>query len=242
MTHVLITRALILMSTIHKHTYSIQSSLFRQTPGDEDDSFRKSATESQKELFLQLMKSGFSHDESDDEDPPRRGAGAGLTRQSSFMVSKRTLDCLNNVFSSREDVDMAFTPTYQHPPTVGNGRSMTHRAQRMLLKNSMDTAATEPLSTGTLDLDHSVQHMDVSMNDLSFEKKSSRRMVTMNTSMDMDMGDVMRTFQLDDVFPKQSHLLPDVVIDQEELHPQQTFMVDSLFSLEQMTSIRHIEI
>lgn len=158
-----------------------------------------------------------------------------MTRQSSFMVSKRTLDCINNVFSSREDFYMAFTPTYQ--ATRGNGRSMTHRAQRMLLKNSTDTAATEPLSMH--DLDPSEQHLDVSMNDLSFENKSSRRMVTMNTSM--DMGDVMGTFQLDEVFPTQSHLLPDVVIDQES-YPQQTLMVDSLFSLEQFTSCGDMKI
>lgn len=38
---------------------------------------------------------------------------------------------------------------------------MTHRAQRMLLKNSTDTATTEPLSMH--DLDPSEQHLDVSM-------------------------------------------------------------------------------
>ena len=64
-------------------------------------------------------------------------------------------------------------------------------------------------------------------------------MVTMNASM--DMGDVMGTFQLDEVFPTQSHLLPDVVIDQES-YPQQTLMVDSLFSLEQFTSCGDMKI
>ena len=63
-------------------------------------------------------------------------------------------------------------------------------------------------------------------------------MVSMNSSM--DLGGVIgnTSFEMDMVFPTQSYILPDVVIDQEIYPAEQTLMVNSLFSLEQFTSRR----
>lgn len=226
--------------SLHQTPTNTSTSYFARTDGvppiPREASFRTSSTNSEKALLQTLMLSNESLKSS----PPK---SRRMLKRSSFVVSKRTLDCISHAFASKEDVQY---PSVDSVHSI-NQKQMPARFDRMFMKNSIDTAAMNTVrnkdlksSIDTADtvpmsnrqLNSNPKNFDVSMNDLSFMEES-----LVDTSMNSSVGNIAQApFQMEDMLPQQCYILPDVVIGQQQFSVDDTPMVDSLFSLEQFTS------